>query len=294
MNDKPWWHETDSQQLLSALLGTSPLGVAVCDRQLRFRAVNDAIASMNGVPPEAHIGKTIHHILGPAAAGIEPAFHHVFATGDPVSNFEVTARLLNRPGTGHWIENYYPIKNASGKVLRVGVIVAEVTKRRDLERSLRRLTSQLQQASKPAKIRGGARQKTNSREVMSTVPLALLNNCISEARKMSELLMPELPLVEMRNPPTIPRPESQEISSGGTSFSPLRLALAAEPRFRRLSPRERQVVQHLAAGRSNKETAGTLNLSIRTVETYRARVMLKLDLRSIAQLVRYALSQHII
>src|SRR6266436_10004781 len=36
--------------LLSALFQSSAVGVAICDRQLRFRAVNDALASMNGIP----------------------------------------------------------------------------------------------------------------------------------------------------------------------------------------------------------------------------------------------------
>jgi DNA-binding CsgD family transcriptional regulator len=61
-----------------------------------------------------------------------------------------------------------------------------------------------------------------------------------------------------------------------------------------LSGRERQVLQYLAMGKSNKEMASILNISVRTVETYRARVMLKLGLRSLAELVRYALRNNII
>jgi len=67
-----------------------------------------------------------------------------------------------------------------------------------------------------------------------------------------------------------------------------------EPHARCLSHREHQVVQHLAMGKTNKEIAAILNLSVRTVETYRARVMLKLGLRSFAELVRYALRNNII
>ena len=50
----------------------------------------------------------------------------------------------------------------------------------------------------------------------------------------------------------------------------------------------------MAMGKINKEIAAILNLSVRTVETYRARVMLKLGLRSLAELVRYALRNNII
>jgi len=56
-----------------------------------------------------------------------------------------------------------------------------------------------------------------------------------------------------------------------------------------LSPREREIVRCLAQGLSNKATASELGINVRTVETHRARVMLKLSLRSLAELVQYAI-----
>ena len=58
-----------------------------------------------------------------------------------------------------------------------------------------------------------------------------------------------------------------------------------------LSEREVEVAQLTAAGHSNKEIATRLELSVKTVETYRARAMEKLDLKSRADLVRYAVQQ---
>jgi DNA-binding NarL/FixJ family response regulator len=58
-----------------------------------------------------------------------------------------------------------------------------------------------------------------------------------------------------------------------------------------LSEREVEVVRLVAAGHSNKEIAGRLDLSIKTVETYKARSLEKLGLRSRADLVRYALQR---
>ena len=55
-----------------------------------------------------------------------------------------------------------------------------------------------------------------------------------------------------------------------------------------LTPREREIVQLIAEGHSNKQIAGILNLSLKTVETHRAAVMRKLNLSSSAALVRYA------
>ena len=60
-----------------------------------------------------------------------------------------------------------------------------------------------------------------------------------------------------------------------------------------LAPRERQVLALLAEGLLNKEIADRLCLSVRTVETYRERLMRKLEMRSVAELTRYAVSQDI-
>jgi DNA-binding NarL/FixJ family response regulator len=62
-----------------------------------------------------------------------------------------------------------------------------------------------------------------------------------------------------------------------------------EARALRLSGREREIVQLLAEGKSNKEVAAVLELSIKTVETHRGNIMAKLDLHSISDLVRYAI-----
>lgn len=61
-----------------------------------------------------------------------------------------------------------------------------------------------------------------------------------------------------------------------------------------LTRREREIVQLLCEGKSNKETAGALEISVKTVETHRARIMSKLRLSSFAELVHYAIRNKII
>jgi two-component system response regulator NreC len=61
-----------------------------------------------------------------------------------------------------------------------------------------------------------------------------------------------------------------------------------------LTAREREIVRLLAEGRSNKEIASSLGISIRTAETHRATLMHKLDIHSLAALVRYAIRNNII
>ncbi len=58
---------------------------------------------------------------------------------------------------------------------------------------------------------------------------------------------------------------------------------------RSLTSREKEVLKFISEGKSNSEVAEILRISIRTVETHRANIMNKLDLRNTAELVRYAI-----
>ena len=66
---------------------------------------------------------------------------------------------------------------------------------------------------------------------------------------------------------------------------------ASDEPLQRLSSRERQVLQMLAEGHAISKIAGTLSLSPKTVETYRARMMEKLRIRDFASLIRFAIQQ---
>ena len=68
----------------------------------------------------------------------------------------------------------------------------------------------------------------------------------------------------------------------------------AEDSFYLLSPREREVLQLVAEGKSSKEVANLLSLSVYTVETHRAKVMQKLNLHNIPELILYAVRKGVI
>ena len=67
-----------------------------------------------------------------------------------------------------------------------------------------------------------------------------------------------------------------------------------EDSFDLLTPREREILQLIAEGKSNKDVANLLNLSVYTVETHRANLMQKLNLRSVPELILYAVRKGII
>jgi DNA-binding NarL/FixJ family response regulator len=69
---------------------------------------------------------------------------------------------------------------------------------------------------------------------------------------------------------------------------------AASEGGQRLSAREREVVQLLAEGRSNKEVADVLGISVRTAENHRANILRKLNARSLGDVLRYAIRNKLV
>src|SRR5436305_9193531 len=192
---RPWVSQEtvgDAGYFVNALFKSSIMGVAICDRKLRFCALNGALAVMNGLPAALHIGKTIHAVLGSAAAKIQPAFEHVFATGEPLSNFELTAELPTRGVVGHWHESYFPIKDEIGRVQQVGAIVLEITKRNELDVAIMRLITKLTGMRSTLRRDSGGLEISDEACGKSTEVFARsaaeLESCLLEARSISQLL----------------------------------------------------------------------------------------------------------
>jgi len=215
---------------------------------------------MNRVPPQDHIGETIQNITGDAAVKIESALDTVFDTGKVVSAVEIIASLPKRPDAGHWTETYLPIREAQGRVKQVGIFVVEVG-------------SQAQSA-----------------EAAQGVSQKLLEKLALNMDRTQELL---LELRQLRGKYGFLRADSEriidEIRETASERGPRQ-----EHGSALLSEREREIVTFLANGRSNKDVADILNISVRTVETYRKRVFLKLKLDSFASLVRYAIRNNMV
>ena len=87
---------------------------------------------------------------------------------------------------------------------------------------------------------------------------------------------------------------SQMVLEGYLDKSPKEKEVEGESESLRLTSRQREIVQLLAEGKSSKEVAAVLGLSVKTAETHRANIMRKLDCHSVTELVRYAIRNHII
>ncbi|MDX2007999.1 MAG: PAS domain S-box protein [Meiothermus sp.] len=142
------WVELERERLLTAveterllldtLLTASPVGFALIDPELRFLRVNQALAEINGLPVEAHLGRTIDEVVPNLAPTVRPLLEEVLRTGKPLLNVELQGETAKAPGQRRdWLENVYRVVREDGVVLGVGVVLIEVTERKRYEDALR-------------------------------------------------------------------------------------------------------------------------------------------------------------
>jgi formate hydrogenlyase transcriptional activator len=141
-----------SEQLLATYFSASKVGLCILDSDFRYLAINRTLAEMNGIPAQAHLGKSVREMLGDFAELIEPQLNRVLQTGQPVLDLEISFILPTRTEAGHWLEHYIPIKDAGGNVTQVGVIVVEMTEQRKLEDSLRSVSEKLSEEKKRQQV----------------------------------------------------------------------------------------------------------------------------------------------
>jgi serine phosphatase RsbU (regulator of sigma subunit)/PAS domain-containing protein len=116
---------------LDAVFRDSPLGIAFLDLDLRFVRVNDALAQMNRVPADEHLGRSVGEVTG--QYDIERALRRVVETGDPMLDVDIA--LHGR----HFQASYFAVRDESGELLAVGKAMIDVTARRQAEAARERL-----------------------------------------------------------------------------------------------------------------------------------------------------------
>jgi DNA-binding CsgD family transcriptional regulator len=107
--------------------GNSPIGIAICDRRLRFVRVNRRLAEINRIPADDHPGGSVHDLVGSLASTVETRLTKVFSTARPLHNAELIGQLGQNPESGHWIENYFPILDDRNRVMQVGAFVLPIS-----------------------------------------------------------------------------------------------------------------------------------------------------------------------
>lgn len=123
---------------LEALLTSTPLGFAYFDASHRYLRINKALAQINGIPTHDHVGRTIEELMPETALTFGPLIDQVFATGDAISNHEMSGETPLKVGERrHWLTGFFPVHDFAGDIAMVGVWVTEITDRKRSESKLR-------------------------------------------------------------------------------------------------------------------------------------------------------------
>lgn len=131
--------------LLEAFSKSAPVGFGFWDKDLRFQMVNEGLAEMNGLPVEAHIGRTVRELLPNLAGAAEELYRTVASTGKPVLEHEVIGETPAAPGViRSWSETWFPVIAKDGRMLGVGGVVLETTERKRAEEAARVAHDRLQ------------------------------------------------------------------------------------------------------------------------------------------------------
>jgi hypothetical protein len=128
-----WQDLVHSEGMLVDFFNGSMVGLAILDERLNYQMVNPYLAALNGTTIESHLGKHVREILGDVGRQIEPAIERVFVSAQPLPNLEVLGQLPTKAKAGHWTVSFFPMADSTGKVRRVGAMVAELEKDARLE-----------------------------------------------------------------------------------------------------------------------------------------------------------------
>jgi PAS domain S-box-containing protein len=121
----------ESLAVVDAVFAAAPVGLAFQDAHFKFVRVNEALATINGLPADDHIGRTLHEVLGDALADeIEPLHRRVLETGEPILDMQIEGRTAAAPDeTRNWLVSYYPVRSVIREIIGIGVVITDVTER---------------------------------------------------------------------------------------------------------------------------------------------------------------------
>ncbi len=162
--------------LLETLLSGAPVGLAFLDADLRLNRVNDALAAMVHLSPDACAGRPIGQVLPAMASGVAPLLRQVLESGEPVVDVELDTVVA---GHGGELRNYhvscYPVGTDCGRVLGVGMVVADNTRRKRTAVATRRRLA-VEEAVSRASRRLLSSETADLNEVLKTLGEAVSAN----------------------------------------------------------------------------------------------------------------------
>lgn len=123
--------------MLAALVDNTPVGFAFLDPQLRYMRVNAALAQTNGLPVEAHPGRSLREVNPGLAHSLEPLLQRVMDSSVPVVNLEVSGEGKGTPGAlRHTLVSVFAVHSPTGKFFGLAVFVLDNTEHKQTQEAL--------------------------------------------------------------------------------------------------------------------------------------------------------------
>jgi PAS domain S-box-containing protein len=126
---------------LRAVYAHAPVGLCLLDRKLRFLAINERLAQAHGASIADHMGRSLAEVAPHAAAPLEARLRRLVETGEPIEDLEYCVEAEG--GERCWLCSYHPVRDRSGAVVAVSGAVVEITARKRMEDSARRLSQEV-------------------------------------------------------------------------------------------------------------------------------------------------------
>jgi PAS domain S-box-containing protein len=179
----------DTLSLLESMLANAPIGLAFFDRRCRCIRVNHVFAEMTDFPLSRHLGKTLPELI-PESAGkqLEDAVGRIFLTETPEREVEIegSGGKPRRPIT--WLVSTYPIRTTHHQVRWAGLIVQDISERKQSEETLRKTEKLAATGRLAASI---AHEVNNPLEAITNLLYLLRNFCDLDESAMKYVTMAE-------------------------------------------------------------------------------------------------------
>ncbi len=108
----------DYKNLLKHVYQTVPIGLCLLDKDLRYRHINEWLASINGLSVEEHLGRLIGEVIPDVSAQVELLLRHVIETGEPLIDGNVQAETAASPHQKRIFQHsYHPLRSDEGIVV---------------------------------------------------------------------------------------------------------------------------------------------------------------------------------